>query len=229
MSRAHGAAASLVGLRTSMVAVAIYSLDPALRLRIEQLLRAESGYTVASVTHDPAAVSRLLEQSRVDTVVAHAPPREQLSNWRDRHPATTFVVIAGENDEEETLDALYAGASAILPCSAESTDIATAIDVARRGLALLPRHVLERLLDASSSASEESLPDDGASRILLTPREREVLAAMADGASNKVIARRLGISIHTAKFHVAAILAKLDADSRTEAVTRAAHLGLLML
>src|SRR5215475_3329760 len=165
MSRAHGAAASLVGLRTSMVAVAIYSLDPALRLRIEQLLRAESGYTVASVTHDPAAVSRLLEQSRVDTVVAHAPPREQLSNWRDRHPATTFVVIAGENDEEETLDALYAGASAILPCSAESTDIATAIDVARRGLALLPRHVLERLLDASSSASEESLPDDGASRI----------------------------------------------------------------
>ena len=212
-----------------MVAVAIYSLDPALRLRIEQLLRAESGYTVASVTHDPAAVSRLLEQSRVDTVVAHAPPREQLSNWRDRHPATTFVVIAGENDEEETLDALYAGASAILPCSAESTDIATAIDVARRGLALLPRHVLERLLDASSSASEESLPDDGASRILLTPREREVLTAMADGASNKVIARRLGISIHTAKFHVAAILAKLDADSRTEAVTRAAHLGLLML
>ena len=212
-----------------MVAVAIYSADPALRLRLEQLLGMELGYTVASVTHDPAAVSRLIEQSRVDTVVAHAPPREQLSNWRDRHPATTFVVIAGENDEEETLDALYAGASAILPCSAESTDIATAIDVARRGLALLPRHVLERLLDASSSASEESLPADGASRILLTPREREVLAAMADGASNKVIARRLGISIHTAKFHVAAILAKLDADSRTEAVTRAAHLGLLML
>jgi DNA-binding NarL/FixJ family response regulator len=63
----------------------------------------------------------------------------------------------------------------------------------------------------------------------LTPRELEVLAAMADGASNKAIARRLGISFHTAKFHVAAILAKLDADSRTEAVTRAAQLGLVML
>jgi len=63
----------------------------------------------------------------------------------------------------------------------------------------------------------------------LTPRELEVLAAMADGASNKAIARRLGISFHTAKFHVAAILAKLDADSRTEAVARAAHLGLVML
>jgi DNA-binding NarL/FixJ family response regulator len=177
----------------------------------------------------PLAVSRLLEQGCVDTVVAHAPPREQLTDWRDRYPATTFVVIAGDSDEEETLDALYAGASAILPRSAESAEIATAIDLVRRGLALLPRHVLERLLDASSPASEKSLHEAGASRILLTPREREVLAAMADGASNKVIARRLGISIHTAKFHVAAILAKLDADSRTEAVARAAHLGLIML
>jgi DNA-binding NarL/FixJ family response regulator len=212
-----------------MVAVAIYSADPAIRLRLEQLLRAELGYTVASVTHNPAAVRRLIEQNRVDTVVAHAPPREQLAEWRNRHPAMTFVVIAGESDEEETLDALYAGASAILPPWAESTEIATAIEVARRGLALLPRHFLERLLDASSPTSKESPDDDGGSRVSLTPREHEVLAAMADGASNKVIARRLGISLHTAKFHVAAILAKLDADSRTEAVARAAHLGLVML
>jgi DNA-binding NarL/FixJ family response regulator len=212
-----------------MVAVAIYSADPALRPRLEQLLRAELGYRVAGVTHDPATVSRLIEQSRVDTVVAHAPSRKQLTEWRNRHPTTKFVVIAGESDEEETLDALYAGATAILPPWAESTEIATAIDVARRGLALLPRHVLERLLDASSPTSEESLGDDGANRVSLTPREHEVLAAMADGACNKVIARRLGISLHTAKFHVAAILAKLDADSRTEAVARAAHLGLVML
>ena len=99
----------------------------------------------------------------------------------------------------------------------------------RRGLALLPRHGLERLLDASSPASEESRRDDGTSRVSLTPREHEVPAAMADGASNKVFARRLGVSLHTAKFHVAAILAKLDADSRTEAIARGAHLGLVML
>jgi len=66
-------------------------------------------------------------------------------------------------------------------------------------------------------------------RARLTRRELEVLVAMADGASNKAIARRLGISFHTAKFHVAAILAKLDADSRTEAVAKAAQLGLVML
>jgi two-component system, NarL family, nitrate/nitrite response regulator NarL len=212
-----------------MVAVAIYSVDPAFRLRLERLLRAELGHTVASVTHDPAAVSRSIEQSRVDTVVAYAPLREQLTDWRNRHPATTFIVIAGESDEEEALDALYAGAQAILPRSAESTEIATAINVATRGLALLPRHVLERLLDAGLPAWEKSLRDDGAGRVSLTPREHEVLAAMTDGASNKVIARRLGISLHTAKFHVAAVLAKLNADSRTEAVARAAHLGLVML
>ena len=63
----------------------------------------------------------------------------------------------------------------------------------------------------------------------LTARERDVLAALADGLSNKAIARRLGISFHTAKFHVAGILAKLDADSRTEAVTKAAQRGLVML
>jgi DNA-binding NarL/FixJ family response regulator len=76
--------------------------------------------------------------------------------------------------------------------------------------------------------AEEALERDPAGA-RLTPRELEVLAAMADGASNKAIARRLEISFHTAKFHVAAILAKLDADSRTEAVTRAAQLGLVML
>lgn len=112
-----------------MVAVAIYSADPAFRLRLEQLLRAELRYTAASVTHDPAAVSRLIEQSRVDTVLAHAPSREQLTEWRNRHPATTIVVIAGESNEGETLDALYAGASAILPPWSESTEIATAIDL----------------------------------------------------------------------------------------------------
>jgi len=91
----------------------------------------------------------------------------------------------------------------------------TVVDLAEEPAALLK--VIDDLADAAPAGAP------------LTPRELEVLAAMADGASNKAIARRLGISFHTAKFHVAAILAKLDADSRTEAVARAAHLGLVML
>lgn len=63
----------------------------------------------------------------------------------------------------------------------------------------------------------------------LTPREQEVLALLAEGASNKLIARRLGISIHTAKFHVGSLLNKFDAVGRTDAVAHAARLGVLQL
>jgi DNA-binding CsgD family transcriptional regulator len=63
----------------------------------------------------------------------------------------------------------------------------------------------------------------------LTPRELQVLALLAEGASNKVIARRLGISVHTAKFHVASLLDKLDAVGRTDAVAHAARRGVINL
>jgi DNA-binding CsgD family transcriptional regulator len=63
----------------------------------------------------------------------------------------------------------------------------------------------------------------------LTPRERDVLLLMAEGASNKAIARRLGISVHTAKFHVGSLLDKLDATGRTDAVAHAARRGVINL
>lgn len=63
----------------------------------------------------------------------------------------------------------------------------------------------------------------------LTPRELEVLTLLADGASNKAIARALGISVHTAKFHVGQLLDKLDASGRTDAVAHAARLGVIHL
>ncbi|MEX0852489.1 MAG: helix-turn-helix transcriptional regulator [Bauldia sp.] len=63
----------------------------------------------------------------------------------------------------------------------------------------------------------------------LTPRELEVLALLAEGASNKAIARRLGISVHTAKFHVGSLIDKLDAVGRTDAIAHAARLGIINL
>lgn len=65
--------------------------------------------------------------------------------------------------------------------------------------------------------------------IELTPRELDVLALLAEGASNKAIARQLGISVHTAKFHVGSILDKLDATGRTDAVAHAARRGVINL
>src|SRR6266404_3611596 len=62
-----------------------------------------------------------------------------------------------------------------------------------------------------------------------TERELEVLTLMSEGASNKAIARRLGISVHTAKFHVGQLLDKLDATGRTDAVAHAARQGVIHL
>jgi DNA-binding NarL/FixJ family response regulator len=211
-----------------MVAIAIFSADPVRRRSLEQVLRGDSTITIVGVADDPAAVLRLIDQNHVDAVLADAPPREHLADWRNRHSQTAFVVLVDGTDEEDSLDAFYAGARAILPRSAERNEIVSAIEAVARGLAVLPRELLLTLLNGASAADE--LPDgNDAVRARLTTRELEVLAAMADGASNKAIARQLGISFHTAKFHVAAILTKLNADSRTEAVMRAAQLGLVML
>jgi DNA-binding CsgD family transcriptional regulator len=91
------------------------------------------------------------------------------------------------------------------------------------GLSVLPTDLLDRLVRPGGGHSA------GANTEALTPRELEVLALLAAGASNKWIARRLGISVHTAKFHVAGVLEKLSAHSRAEAVAVAARLGLVLL
>jgi DNA-binding CsgD family transcriptional regulator len=68
-----------------------------------------------------------------------------------------------------------------------------------------------------------AVPVSANGEILLTPREMEVLTLLAEGMSNKAIARRLGISVHTAKFHVGVLIDKLDAVGRTDAVAHAAR------
>jgi DNA-binding NarL/FixJ family response regulator len=211
-----------------MVAIAIFSTDPVLRRSLEQLLREDPAITIAIVADDPSAVLRLIEHAQVDAVLADAPPRDQLSDWQMQDDRTAFVVLLEGTGPEDGIEALYAGAGAILPRSAGRDELVAAIEAVTNGLAVLPRNVLASLLGGASPADEGPDGNDAAGA-RLTPRELEVLAAMADGASNKAIARRLDISFHTAKFHVAAILAKLDADSRTEAVARAAQLGLVML
>ena len=93
------------------------------------------------------------------------------------------------------------------------------------------------LVLASTTKSADTVPiaNDAAdaseadAAAILTPREREVLTLLAEGASNKTIARRLGISVHTAKFHVGSLIDKLDASGRTDAVTHAARRGVIEL
>jgi len=82
---------------------------------------------------------------------------------------------------------------------------------------------------ADVAVVETRLRDQRSEEAALTQRELQVLTLLAEGASNKVIARQLGISVHTAKFHVGQLLEKLDAAGRTDAVAHAARLGVLQL
>src|SRR5262249_60650773 len=107
-----------------------------------------------------------------------------------------------------------AGGAGVLPRSAGAAELRVAIDAMLHGLAVAPAGGLW-------GADEED-------ERRLTARELEVLKLLAEGASNKMIARQLAVSVHTAKFHVASILEKLDATGRTDAVAHAVRLRLLM-
>jgi len=203
-----------------MVAVAIFSIDPILRRNLEKLPHDDPAF--ALVGDHPSSVPELLKQYRIDVLLADAPTRELLAEYRGRHDRVALVVLLDGADPEDGVRALKAGARAVLHRSSSRNEIIAAIKVITSGLVVLPPELLATLL-------HEAPPADDVLKAQLTRRELEVLAAMADGASNKAIARQLGISFHTAKFHVAAILAKLDADSRTEAVAKAAQSGLVML
>jgi DNA-binding CsgD family transcriptional regulator len=99
--------------------------------------------------------------------------------------------------------------------SAEAGTIRLALNIEDKVLADLV------LSNGVYSAADDDVP--------LTPRELEVLTLLAEGMSNKAIARRLGISVHTAKFHVGALIDKLDAVGRTDAVAQAARRGVIQL
>ncbi len=129
-------------------------------------------------------------------------------------------VVALAADAGQAGDALRAGARSVISRSAAPEVLAAAVVSTARGMT-----VLDPALAGSFVRAPE--PPDGAEP--LTPREREVLVLLAEGLANKAIAARLGISEHTAKFHVNAILAKLGVDSRAEAIVRAARLGLVVL
>lgn len=116
-------------------------------------------------------------------------------------------------------EGLQAGAPGVVSDDAEPGRLLAALRAVAAGL---------RVIDPDAEARAEGAdgvwrPED------LTGREREVLQLLAEGLANKQIARRLGISEHTVKFHVAAILGKVGAHTRTEAVTRAARAGLITL
>ena len=162
----------------------------------------------------------------IDLVVIDSPDDADVM-ITDHLPVDAQIPTIVLADHPDALAALQAGASGALPRSCTASDLVLAIEAAARGFAILPRDAIApRQAESSPDAADERAYAQGAS--LLTARELEVLRLLAEGASNKLIARRLGISIHTAKFHVASIATKLDATGRTDAVMQAVRLGLML-
>ena len=146
-----------------------------------------------------------------------APNFELVSAFAEDGPP----LLALLDDDELVSAAWAAGARGLLRRQADVGQIQAALTAVSQGLA-----VIEPELTAGLNLlplSGEPLPEE------LTAREMDVLQLLAEGAANKEIARRLGISENTVKYHVNAILGKLDAQSRTEAVVRATRAGLILL
>ena len=137
--------------------------------------------------------------------------------------APAIVLLSGQQQPPWTRDALRLGVRAVLPRDASAGEILAAVEAAASGLAVVDPRDLEGLLSGAPAAAV------AAEAPVLTPREIEVLRMMAEGAANKAIAFRLHISEHTAKFHVASILSKLNASTRAEAVAIGIRKGLILI
>ena len=136
-------------------------------------------------------------------------------------PEDAPPVLALVSDDSHAADAWAAGARGVILRDTDAERVTAALKAIGAGFGLLDLSLATPVMPL------RSVPDGNSP--VLTPRELDTLRLLADGLPNKTIAVRLGISQHTVKFHVNSILGKLSAQSRTEAVTNAARLGLIFL
>lgn len=117
-----------------------------------------------------------------------------------------------------------------VPADIDAMTLAAVIAAVAAGFTVMPVRARNRAANTTGSwAGQPYRHAEGDEIPVLTPREREVLALLAEGASNKAIARALSVSVHTAKFHVASVAEKLGASGRLEAVAIAIRSGLVMV
>jgi len=162
--------------------------------------------TVAAT--DPQVVLMDLNMPRCDGV-------EATRRIRADHPGTQVVVLTTYSDDESILGALQAGALGYLTKDATRAEIGRAVLAAAAGQAVLDPGVQQRLLSAAVRAPATQ-PDHDPDE--LTPRESDVLRLIAQGKSNREIARALYVSEATVKTHVNRIFAKTGSRDRTQAV-----------
>lgn len=210
---------------TAPLRLALVAEDPLARGALSRALSEQGGelLLVASGT-----------QTELESAAGEAPDvvlwdtglRLPESDTRVEPPDLGAPVLALVADEAAGEVALTAGARGLLFRDVGPAPLVAALLAVARGLTVFDPGLAEvRASPRATASAAHGTPGPDS----LTPREREVLALLAEGLSNKAIADRLAISEHTAKFHVNAVLTKLGVQRRTEAVVRAARLGLVTL
>ena len=206
--------------RLTIVVVAENALAAA---RIEALLRRDAAARV--VIASPRQVAMVAMDHAPCIVILSMPPPataralEQLAS-APRMP--TVIVLTTAPHDAWTARARRRGVRGVLRHDAGAEELEAAIAATQAGLLALHPEALQGV-STPLTASPAAAP------VTLTAREIEVLEMMAEGMSNRAIARHLKISSHTVKFHVASVLGKLGARSRTEAVTAGIRHGLISL
>jgi NarL family two-component system response regulator YdfI len=172
-----------------------------------------TGLTAAIDEHQPDVVLAAIDAQRDE-------PPEELIALAGRAGAPPVVALAPELQPPWTGEALRSGIRAVLPGDLGPREILAAVKAAAAGFVVLhPQDLALFVSERTPAASTQTL----------SPRELQVLTMLAEGLGNKTIAWKLGISEHTVKFHVASILTKLNAGTRTEAVTQGIRRGLILI
>jgi two-component system nitrate/nitrite response regulator NarL len=210
------------GLRVLVVAG-----DPLAWAGLAALLNGQPGCTVVGQVSAEADLADQLAIYRPDVVLWDLgwDPAQIPSLDEDRLldlPQLRVPIVVLLLDDRSVAEAWAAGVYGMLLRDVAAEELVAALRAVAAGLVVLDPALAGMVLPAQE-------PHSGLLVEELTPRELEVLQLLAEGLSNKAIAMRLEISEHTVKFHVNAILGKLGAQSRTEAVVRATRLGLLIL
>ena len=200
--------------------VLVVSHDPLARAGLAALLDQQPGCNVVGRVSDDEVQIPALEVYQPDVLVWDLGWNSVSALERmGEIPEDAPPVLALVGDQTHADEARTSGARGVLLRETDADVFLAALSAVARGLVVLDPSLAAR---ATTPRSSDAVPD-------LTPRERQALALLAEGLPNKTIASRMGISEHTVKFHVNSILGKLGAQSRTEAVTRATRLGLILL
>ena len=212
-------------MRNELLRVAVLS---ALRSRRDQLVALLDDAREIECVGTAAMVAELGRLTATpDAIIVDGSDVESLEALvQSNSPVAPFVILSDELEHEIGVRALLAGGVAILERNPSAAHLIAALRAAVSGLAVLsPTHavaLMDSPVNIDTPRSAEWIQP-------LTPRELQILRMLSDGLPNKSIAAELQISEHTAKFHVGQILAKLGAESRTEAVTIGIRHGLVMI